>query len=84
MAGHNFKSFLANLPKVKVGDIISLKTTYGTFNYEVSKTKIVNEDDVDEVPVQKDKEILMLYTCWPINNIGHASQRYVVYADIVK
>ena len=84
MAGHNFKSFLANLPKVKEGEIITLNTTYGTFNYKVSKTKIVNEDDVDEVPVKKDKEVLMLYTCWPINNIGHASQRYVVYADLVK
>ena len=84
MAGHNFKSFLANLPKVKEGEIITLNTTYGIFNYKVSKTKIVNEDDVDEVPVKKDKEVLMLYTCWPINNIGHASQRYVVYADLVK
>ena len=64
--------------------IITLNTTYGIFNYKVSKTKIVNEDDVDEVPVKKDKEVLMLYTCWPINNIGHASQRYVVYADLVK
>ena len=40
--------------------------------------------DVDELPVQKGEEILMLYTCWPINNIGHASERYVVYADLVK
>ena len=84
MAGHNFKSFLANLPKAKKGDIIELETTYGTFKYKITNTKIVNEDNVDEVPIQKDKEILMLYTCWPINNIGHASDRYVVYADLVK
>ena len=84
LAGHNFKTFLANLPKAEIGDIITLETTYGTFNYEIYDTKIVKETDVDEVPIQKEKEILMLYTCWPINNIGHASQRYVVYANPVE
>lgn len=84
MAGHNFKSFLANLPKAKIGDKIILDTTYGIFEYEIYDTKIVEETATDEVPIQKEKEILMLYTCWPINNIGHASQRYVVYANLVK
>ena len=84
MAGHNFKSFLANLPKARKGDIIELDTNYWIFKYKISNTKIVNENDVDEVPVQKEKEVLMLYTCWPIKNIGHASERYVVYADLIK
>jgi len=84
LAGHNFKSYLANLPKAKIGDIITLETTYGKFNYKISNTKIVNENNVDEVPIQKNKEVLMIYTCWPINNIGHASERYVVYADLDK
>lgn len=82
MAGHNFKTFLANLPKAEIGDKIILETNYGTFEYEINDTKIVKETEVDKVPVQKEKEILMLYTCWPINNIGHASQRYVVYANL--
>lgn len=83
MAGHNFKSFLANLPKAVIGDKITVETTYGNFEYEIYDTKIVKETETDKVPVQKEKEILMLYTCWPINNIGHASQRYVVYANLV-
>ena len=83
MAGHNFKTFLANLPKAQVGENIILETTYGKFTYQIYETKIVKETAVDEVPIQKEKEILMLYTCWPINNIGHASERYVVYANLV-
>ncbi len=84
LAGHNFSSFLGSLPKANIGDRIQLETTYGTFNYEIYDTKIVKETDVNEVPIQDEKEILMIYTCWPINNIGHASQRYVVYANLVE
>ncbi len=83
-AGHNFKTFLADLPKAKIGDKIEVETSYGTFNYQIYNTKIIKETQVEEVPVQKEKEILMIYTCYPINNIGHASQRYVVYANLVK
>lgn len=84
LAGHNFKTFLANLPKAKNGDKIVLDTNYGTFNYEIYNTKIVKETEIDEVPIQNEKEILMIYTCWPINNIGHAIERYVVYANKIE
>ena len=30
---------------------------------------------------QKDKEILMLYTCYPVNGLGHKTDRFVVYAE---
>lgn len=83
-AGHNFKDFLANLPQAKIGDRIEVETEYGTFNYEIYNTKIIKETDVQEVPKQKEEEILMIYTCYPINNIGHATQRYVVYASLVQ
>ncbi len=84
LAGHNFKTFLANLPQAQVGDIIQLDTTYGKFNYQIYETKIVEETAVEEVPIQEEKEILMIYTCWPINNIGHADERYVVYANKIE
>ena len=78
--GHNFKKFLAKLPELENGDEIEVETSYGTFEYEVYDSKIVLETEVDKVPIQNKEEILMIYTCYPINNIGHAYQRYVVYA----
>ena len=78
--GHNFKKFLARLPEVKNEDVIEIETTYGTFEYKVYDSQIVIETEVDKVPIQDKEEILMIYTCYPINNIGHAYQRYVIYA----
>lgn len=80
LMGHNFKKLLGNLPKVKVGDVIQVSTNYGEFEYSIYDAKIVNEYDIDEVPIQDKEEMLMIYTCWPINNIGYANERYVVYA----
>lgn len=80
LMGHNFGRFLANLPKVKVGDQIEVTTNYGEFHYTVYDAQVVNENDVSKVPIQEEEERLMIYTCWPINNIGYATERYVVYA----
>ncbi len=71
-----------NLGKAKIGDTISLETYYGIFDYKISNTRIVNEDD-RTVIVASDKEMLTIYTCYPFNYIGHAPQRYVVVADFV-
>lgn len=80
LMGHNFKQFLGSLPNAKIGDEIKLTTDYGEYSYYIYDTKIVKETEVNKVPVQKEEEILMIYTCWPINNITHANERYVVYA----
>ena len=41
---------------------------------------IVKETETYKLPIQKEEEILMIYTCWPINNVTYATKRYVVYA----
>ena len=78
--GHNTKTFLYKLPEIDKNSIIEIQTTYGNFEYKVYDTKIVNMYDVDKIPVQKDEEILMLYTCYPVNGLGHKTDRFVVYA----
>ena len=79
-----FSRILANLPKLVEGDFLTVETSYGTFEYKMIGSKIIKDTDVNEVPIQKNNEMLMIYTCWPINNIGHATERYVVYANLVK
>lgn len=38
------------------------------------------ETETDKLPIQKEKEILMLYTCYPIKDTEKTPYRYVIYA----
>lgn len=80
MMGHNYGRLLGKLPKAKVGDNIQVVTDYGEFEYTIYDTQIVKETETEKVPITDKEEVLMIYTCWPINNVGYASERYVVYA----
>ena len=82
--GHNTKAFLYNLPEIKEGAIIEVTTSYGNFKYKVYQTKIVDMYNVDELPIQDEKEIFMIYTCYPVNTLGHKTDRFVVYATPVE
>lgn len=81
-AAHNNKGFFHELDKVKIGDIVTIDADYGTFNYEVYQYKVIKETDLDAFPIQHNDEILIMYTCYPINRsvVGRKTQRYVVYS----
>lgn len=80
LMGHNYNRLLGKLPKANIGDKIQIMTNYGEFDYTIYNTQIVEETEINKVPIQENEEILMIYTCWPINNIGYTTKRYVVYA----
>lgn len=82
--GHNNKGILSELKNINIGAVINVTTIYGTFNYKVYATKIINYQDLDAVPINKDEEILMLYTCYQNGTIGHTPYRFVVYAKLDK
>ncbi len=83
LAGHNDRGFLYHLPEIKVGDKITINAVYGTFTYEVESTRVIDAKDNDAFPFYKDKEVLMIYTCYPVNTIGHKTHRFLVYAKKV-
>ena len=67
-----------------MADKIKIKTDYGNFTYEIYETKIVDQSDTSAVYLQEDEEILMLYTCYPSNSIGHATHRFVTYSKLIE
>ena len=82
--GHNSKKVFRRFSELEKGDKITVKTTYGTYKYTIYDMQLVYENETDKAPIQQEKEILMIYTCYPFNNIGYAKQRYIVYAEIEK
>lgn len=80
--GHNSKNTFRRFSELQIGNKIKVTTTYGEYTYKIYDMKLIKETDLDKLPIQDEKEILMVYTCYPFNNIGYTTQRYVVYAEL--
>ncbi len=80
--GHNSRNVFRRFSELQIGNEIQVTTSYGEYNYKIYDMQLIKETEVDKLPIQNEKEILMVYTCYPFNNIGYATQRYVVYAEL--
>ena len=84
-AAHNNPGYFQKLDQVHIGDEVIIKASYGEFKYKIIESKVVKETDLDAFFIQHDNELLIMYTCWPINRsvVGRKTQRLVVYAERV-
>lgn len=82
--GHNSKKMFRRFSELQLGNEITVKTSYGEYKYKIYDMQLIKETELEKLPIQKGKEILMVYTCYPFNNIGYTTQRYVVYAELEK
>lgn len=82
--GHNSKNMFRRFSELQIGNEIKVTTSYGEYIYKIYDMQLIKETETDKLPIQRDKEILMIYTCYPFNNVGYATQRYVVYAELEK
>ena len=57
--------------------------TYGDFEYQVYNTAIADYRDEKAFPLQNEEEILMLYTCYPVDNVWYVKDRFIAYAKLV-
>jgi sortase A len=78
IAGHRDTIFRA-LRHVHAGDLISLATPAGHFQYQVVWTRTVAPTDVG-VLAPTTRHALTLVTCYPFYFVGHAPKRFVVRA----
>lgn len=79
IAGHRDGLFRP-LKDLKVGDEIRFRTTRDEFRYHVTKTSIVQPDDVS-VLGPRSQATLTLITCYPFYYVGSAPKRFVVHAE---
>ncbi len=78
---HNYMNNFSRLGELTNGDIIEVKTSYGDYFYKLYNEQIVLETENSKLPIQSDKEILMIYTCFPFEGTNHTQYRYVIYAE---
>ncbi len=82
LSGHRDTVF-RRLGELKLGDVLTVKMPYGSFDYEIVNTKIVGADD-RTIIVPHDEETLTVSTCYPFRYIGNAPDRYIIDAKPVK
>ena len=82
LSGHR-ETVFRQLDDLKIGDLLIVQTSAGTFTYEVNGTRIAHKDD-KTVIVPTDHAVLTMTTCYPFGYIGPAPDRYIVSAALVK
>ncbi len=82
LGGHNNMYFSA-LANVAIGDEFAIDTSYGTYKYRVTETKILDEKDSSAYNFAIDHEELVLYTCYPFNTLTRTTRRFFVYCELV-
>lgn len=83
LSAHNSSKFLKNVKDIKNDELIKIETTYGKFEYQVFKTEILNENEFDKL-FKSDKELLVIYTCYPFDEVIYSNKRFVVYAYLIE
>ncbi len=81
LAGAHNNTYFHNFKYIKEGQKIYIDTSYGQYVYTVTETKIIKSSQTKELRLDSDKEILVLYTCYPFDELGLTNKRFVVYAD---
>ncbi|MBU9725219.1 class D sortase [Diplocloster modestus] len=82
LAAHN-TTYFKPLQEIKEGDVVTIKTSYGVYEYQVTGTRVAHHLDDTAYDLLQDKEQLIMYTCYPFEMlVGITKQeRLFVYAD---
>jgi sortase A len=78
IAGHR-DSVFSKFGSLKIGDPITVTTSYGKFVYIIDSFRIVKADD-RTVIVPTEEATLTLSTCYPFRFVGNAPKRFIVTA----
>lgn len=80
ISAHNNRHFNC-LQYVKVGDEIKVETNYGTYIYEVEHA--APNHDGNPFGFASKTEKLVLYTCYPFDELGLTPHRYFVVSKLI-
>ena len=77
--------FFPRLETMSVGDMVTLDTIYGKYEYKVVDTVIFDQDDKSLLlPEEKDTgDKLICYTCYPYHTTSVRTQRFAIICELV-
>ncbi len=81
IAGHR-DSFFRRLGRLGPGDVVTIETLNGQYDYRVTGHSIVKPDDVHVLDAVPGRRLLTLITCYPFRYVGSAPERYIVHAEL--
>lgn len=78
--GYGKTEMFRNIHKLEIGDDVYIKNFRENLAYKVSEIKIIDPTDVDELKIQRGKDLITLVSCHPyrVN-----TKRYVVFCERV-
>lgn len=77
--GYQGIPYFREIEKLRIGDPVIIKNPWERFLYNVEEIKIIKPDDLDQIKIQKGKDLITLLTCHPYQKQG--KYRYIVYCS---
>ncbi len=82
VAGHN-NTYFNGLKNAEAGQKVTIRTSYGNYTYEIAETAVKKATDTSAYDLSADYENLIMYTCYPFDELGLTDKRFFVYAKYV-
>ena len=82
VAGHN-NTYFNGLKNAEAGQKVTIKTSYGNYTYEITEIAVKKATDASSYDLSADYENLIMYTCYPFDELGLTDKRFFVYAKYV-
>ncbi|MEE0859132.1 MAG: class D sortase [Acutalibacteraceae bacterium] len=82
VAGHN-NTYFNGLKNAEKGQTVEIKTSYGNYTYEITEVAVKLATDQTAYDLSADYENLIMYTCYPFDELGLTPKRCFVYAKYV-
>lgn len=83
IAGHRHMSF-HSLGDLVIGDPIVININNNTFVYEIQDINVVDDDDGEAIFIDSpDKDMITLYTCWPLVRYMPYNERLVIQGELI-
>ena len=82
VAGHN-NTYFNGLKNASKGQIVKIKTSYGNYQYRINDIAVKNANDSSAYDLSATRENLIMYTCYPFDELGLTPMRCFVYGEFV-